>query len=624
MKKFGVILGTLLAAVCLAGNALPVFAGVNDFYFKDFTGDYYLIKDADGISHLRVVESVTAVFPDFNQNKGICRQIPFTNQNGGNVTLPSLNRSNLKLTRNGVAEPIYSIDREGNYYNVCTGDDDYVLGEQTYVFQYEFIKVVTEFEKDGREWQELYWDTNGNGSLQRFDSVTARVHFENPEVYTGESWCYVGKYGESGQDRCTITKISDGLEFAAKNLTRNENLTFDIELRAGSFVVPGPEKNYTYVWLTVLVVVVCSCVTTRFVWKFVKTRDKARYYNGLFVKPEYQPSDKYRLTEMAEMYMGKKKDVKVAMLLEMVVNGNIALKKGEKKKWSIIVKDVIGLGREDVTLLEILNGGDSVKDGDEIEVKRRSATSRLVALRKVMEDRILSNLKSDGLVEKNYHLRTSSGSTAMNVLAMVIVMVPVIIMLAMMALSFIDDVFDLSAAYGQEMVFETYFYRTNFAVIVITVIICALLSGATQRFATRTKEGLKAARYMDGLKLYIEMAEAERIKFLQSVETADVSAEGIVKLYEQLLPYAAVFGLEESWMNEMRKYCEVKDVAEPDYLMQGIIISDLTRGLHTASTIATTSTVMSSSGGGSSSGFSGGGGGGFSGGGGGGGGFSGR
>ena len=140
MKKFGVILGTLLAAVCLAGNALPVFAGVNDFYFKDFTGDYYLIKDADGISHLRVVESVTAVFPDFNQNKGICRQIPFTNQNGGNVTLPSLNRSNLKLTRNGVAEPIYSIDREGNYYNVCTGDDDYVLGEQTYVFQYEFSK----------------------------------------------------------------------------------------------------------------------------------------------------------------------------------------------------------------------------------------------------------------------------------------------------------------------------------------------------------------------------------------------------------------------------------------------------------------------------------------------------
>lgn len=624
MKRLGVILGALIAAVCLVGNYLPAFAGVNDFYFKDFTGDYYLTKDADGISHLRVVESVTAVFPDFNQNKGICRQIPFTNQNGKNITLENLNRSNLKLTRNGASEPIYSISREGNYYNVCTGDDDYVLGEQVYTFEYEFTKVVTEFEKDGREWQELYWDTNGNGSLQRFDSVTARVHFENPEVYTGESWCYVGKYGESGQDRCTITKISDGVEFTAKKLTPRENLTFDVELKAGSFVIPGPEKNYIYVWLTIVVALIGLSVIVYYGWKFAKTRDKARYYNGLFVKPEYQPSDKYRLTELAEMYMGKKKDMKVAMLLEMIVNGNIVLKKGEKKKWSIIVKDTIGLGKEDVSLLEILNGGGSVKDGDEIEVKRRSATSRLVALKKVMEDKILSNLKSDGLVEKGYRIGVTSEHGVKNVIVLATSMVLLVTFFAIVLLSFVEDGMQIEAAYGQELVFWPYFYKTNFAIIVATVVICVLLWNATKRYERRTKEGLKAARYMDGLKLYIEMAEAERIKFLQSVETADVSAEGIVKLYEQLLPYAAVFGLEESWMNEMKKYCEVEDIVEPDYLTQGIIISDLMRGLRTASAIATTSTVMSSSGGGSSSGFSGGGGGGFSGGGGGGGGFSGR
>lgn len=111
---------------------------------------------------------------------------------------------------------------------------------------------------------------------------------------------------------------------------------------------------------------------------------------------------------------------------------------------------------------------------------------------------------------------------------------------------------------------------------------------------------------------------------LQSVEGADTSAEGIVKLYEKLLPYAAVFGLEESWMKEMKEYCKVEEIEEPDYLMQGIAISEISRGLRNAATIATTSSTMSSSGGGSSSGFSGGGGGGFSGGGGGGGGFGGR
>ena len=38
--------------------ATPVSAGVNDYYFSDFTGDYYLQKDDNGISHLKVLESV--------------------------------------------------------------------------------------------------------------------------------------------------------------------------------------------------------------------------------------------------------------------------------------------------------------------------------------------------------------------------------------------------------------------------------------------------------------------------------------------------------------------------------------------------------------------------------------
>ena len=71
MKLKRLICGALLALVI--SPITNVFAGVNDFYFEDFTGDYYLSKDAEGISHLKVVESVTAVFPEYKQNKGICR-----------------------------------------------------------------------------------------------------------------------------------------------------------------------------------------------------------------------------------------------------------------------------------------------------------------------------------------------------------------------------------------------------------------------------------------------------------------------------------------------------------------------------------------------------------------------
>lgn len=601
------------------------FADVNDFYFSDFTADYYLSKDANGVSKLKVVESVTAEFPDYNQNKGICRQIPFTNQNGANITLPNLTRGNIKVTRNGEAEPIYSIERDGTrdgYYDVCTGTDEYVLGSQTYTFEYEFTRAVTEFTNGGREYQELYWDTNGNGSAVRFDSVTARVHFSEPEVFSGESWCYVGRYGVSGQDRCTITMIDDGVEFTAKNLASQENLTFDVELKAGSFVVPEPKKNYAYVWLTIGVGVICLIFIGFALRKFARSREKANYYKGIFVKPEYQPNKDYSLAEMAEIYIGKKKDVKVAMLLEMVVQKKITLKKGEKKKWSILVNEEVE--GEYADLLAILNGGTKPEVGTEIEVKNRTASSRLVSLKNEMNRKILADLKKDELVEKKYYIGSSNWRWITNVIGAIVGIVPIVVMFEIFILGFLSDFLGLDGKYGGEMVFEEQFYLVALIMIVITVAIVVILNDQAEKYEEHTKKGLEMVRYMEGLRLYIEMAEADRMKMLQSVEGADTSAEGIVKLYEKLLPYAAVFGLEESWMNEMKEYCEVEEIEEPDYLTTGFAISEISRSLRNAASYATNSTVMSSSGGGSSSGFSGGGGGGFSGGGGGGGGFSGR
>jgi hypothetical protein len=61
----------LFAAMLLVGvgalfGVVPAHAGVNDFTFKEFVGDYYLSKDTDGRSRLKVVETFTAEFPDFD------------------------------------------------------------------------------------------------------------------------------------------------------------------------------------------------------------------------------------------------------------------------------------------------------------------------------------------------------------------------------------------------------------------------------------------------------------------------------------------------------------------------------------------------------------------------------
>ncbi|MBR2837050.1 DUF2207 domain-containing protein [Candidatus Saccharibacteria bacterium] len=622
MKKrylsfYYIILLFILQVLAVFAGVSGVSASVNDFEFESFDADYYLTQDVEGVSHLRVAETVVALFPEYRQNKGICRQIPFTNQDGANITLRGLSEGNIVVTRNGVKEPIYSIEKEGDYYNVCTGTDEYVLGRQVYKFEYEYERVVTEFP----EYQELYWDTNGNGAPQRFGKVTARVHLADMDWWTGESWCYVGRYGENGQNRCTITKMSDGAEFVAENLASYENLTFDVELKPGSFVVPEPEKNWILMVVLFVAIGICGLLLIRKVKKYQAAKEKRDFYNGYFVKPEYQPSRDYDVAEMAEIYIGDKKDAKIAVMLNMIVTRRIKLVRRDKRKWALEVVNLDGAGAEEKTILAILNGGDEVVDGDTIEMKSRTATSKLVGLARKYDKDLLSELKGDGLVESKYAIgdaRAASGGWAGKIMGLLMLIV-VFAGVALFFYGFLDDGGWLTG----DVVGELWFVPVFAVMVAALAWVNGILGLRLKPYMELTRKGLEMSRYMDGLKLYIGMAEAERMKFLQSVDGADVSADGVVKLYEKLLPYAAVFGLEKSWMNELEEYCKVNELPEPEWC-DGFSVTDALIASRLMNNYVRSSTVMSSSGGGASSGFSGGGGGGFSGGGGGGGGFSGR
>jgi uncharacterized membrane protein YgcG len=73
-----------------------------------------------------------------------------------------------------------------------------------------------------------------------------------------------------------------------------------------------------------------------------------------------------------------------------------------------------------------------------------------------------------------------------------------------------------------------------------------------------TKAGSKLWDQLEGLKLYIRLAEADRLRMLQSVTGAEridtTDGTQIVKVYERLLPYAVLFGLENEWAAELAKY----------------------------------------------------------------------
>ncbi len=620
------LLNLFAISFVLAGVLAPSVQAkdVDNFYFSDFTADYYLSTKEDGSSIMKVKEKLTAVFPNYKQNKGICRDIPYTNQDGRNRTMDKPSASSLNLKRNGLSEPVYSIEREGDYYEICTGDDDYVLGPQVYSFEYEFYNVITDFD----DYQELYWDTNGTGWKQKFNNLTARFHFVDEttkKAFDGNKWCYVGKYGISNQSRCTITEIEDGLEFTTKNLLGYENLTVDIQFKPGSFVVLEPPVTYAPIILMCVALALSALIIGFGIRKYIKKGEKRRFYNGIFIKPEYSAPTGYDIAEVSEIYIGEKKNVNVAILLNLIVHKKISLVKKEEKgffgqdKWAINILDLTDVPEEEVITLKLLNGGGDVKVGDLIEIRNRTANSSTISLGKSFDSRVKAKLKQYGLTESKYNLGRNASSSITSIITLVFIFglawgAP----LVMGTLAIAAELFTGMNAVGKE-----YAIPIALVSLIVAFIVRGILSTKNQKYQNHTHKGLELSRYMDGLKLYIKMAEADRLAFLQSVKNVDVSNEGIVKLYEKLLPYAAIFGLEKSWMKELEKYYKLADVKEPDWYTSDLHAVTAWSVINSASTYAGRAS-MSAGSGSSSSGHSGGGGGGFSGGGGGGGGGGGR
>jgi len=133
-----------------------------------------------------------------------------------------------------------------------------------------------------------------------------------------------------------------------------------------------------------------------------------------------------------------------------------------------------------------------------------------------------------------------------------------------------------------------------------------------------TDKGLVLRRYLAGLKMYIGVAEAERLQMLQSPEGAEkvqVNASNekqLVKLYERVLPYAVLFGQEKKWSAQLGQYYEQVGEQPDWYSGQGAFnAAAFAAGMNSLSSVASSASDSSSASGGSTGGdFAGGGGGG--------------
>ena len=331
----------LMLMLAIFAPAMTVNASTkntNNFYFEEATFDYYLEKNEDGTSKMRVVEELTAIFPDTNQNHGITRSIPYTNQDGENFTAESINALKFSATRNGKSEEIAKTETENGSYIFYLGNkNSYVHGKQTYVLTYEFNNVITEFTSTGKmthngedaAFQELYWDTNGTGWSQQFFKLTANLHLPSDvsaNVLANKTSCYVGHYGASNQSRCNISSSGNVITFTTTNLSARENLTFAVDFKPGTFTVKTPKRSILLLAITIVSALAGLAAILFAIYKYNQNnKEKKSYYKGLFNAPQYQPYKNVTVAEAEKICMHSVKSSKVATLLELAVNKKVQI-----------------------------------------------------------------------------------------------------------------------------------------------------------------------------------------------------------------------------------------------------------------------------------------------------------
>ena len=578
MKRF-----LLLAAVTgalLLGSATPAIADVDDFDFASFDGEYVLTRDDDGRSLLTTTETLVAVFPDEDQNEGIARAL-VDNYDGHPVDLEVMSVTD----ENG--EPrAYEVDSDDEFLIVTIRDEGtYVHGEQTYVITYRQHNVTRFFADTDAD--EFYWDTNGTGWAQSFGRVTARVLFSD-DFEAMKARGYVGAEGST--DEVPATPIASGYLFEADDLGPGENLTVSVGFPPGTFV-PRADGFFDSPFPTVsLIGGIGSAIIAAFAGVARRTRLADAPGRGTIIA-EYLPLKDATLP-MSALLSGTVAKSTPAHIVKLAVAGNLRIVEVEGKKTTYRLEFLTEQGADvdDLGFLHALFGkeltpgeGRSLQKTDEAAAKRITKLQTAVAKRSVSE---------------GYRRKPQAAVTGW-LFAASLVFAVLGVVFAFLALA------------------------NDFGGALPAILLVPAIGGLIATFAlvARTPleaRGVELRDHLKGLKLYISLAEAERLKVLQSPEgalrerIATDDTTQLVKLNERLLPYAILFGLEKEWTKQLGRYYE--DLGEQPTWYAGSTAFNAAVFASSLSTLSSSAssayTGSSSTGGSSGGGFSGGGGGG--------------
>lgn len=548
-------------------------ADLSDFVINDFHGRYQLFNDVPG-GRMQVTETLTLTFTD--QNHGILRALPQDYKDN------SLKLKVGSITRDGSAESFTTYTQNDNTVLKIGDAGSTITGQHTYEIHYEMQNIISFFDN----YDEWYWDINGDQWQQPFEKVSGEVLF--PSEWQGDNLpaasCYSGATYSTRTD-CVLTRTDSGYSFSTNNrLQGYETLTVAIPMKKGVFT-PRTRADWvrenTWQLVGLAVGLAGSAVAFRQWWQFGKDH-KGR---GVIV-PEYEPPKGLTPAEVGLLmdYTVDGKDLS-ATIIDLAVRGYIKVHEEEKQTLGIfksrsysleLVKDNFSeLKPHESAMLEALftpaTKGTIQKLSD---IDRNQMYSKVTSIR--------SKLRSS--LTNEYGLFEVAPKQARRILW----------------------------GLGLAALLAVPVFRFGWGWIVGTIWISlsATFFGALMR--RRSHAGVETYDKVKGLQLYLNTAEKDRLKMLQSTDRPYAPPAKTVELFEKLLPFAVALGVEKSWAKQFEHiYSQPPDWYDGNFSSFNAVYftNSLTSGVSAMNSTFTASSSSSSSGSGGG-GFSGGGGGG--------------
>jgi uncharacterized protein (TIGR04222 family) len=583
-------------AVAAAPVASGVSTGVDDFSFSSYDADFYLDRDSEGRSTLKTVETFVAEFPETDQNRGIRRAIPLAyDGHPTDVDVESVVDDNGD-PRSFEAEK----NDDGDFLVVTVRADEFVHGAQTYTFTYTQHNVTRHDEASDVD--EFYWDSVGFDSLQSFGSATVRLHVPDrlARSLTGKASCYAGLYGST--TGCPLaSEQGDGETiFTAGGvpLGAHENVTVAVGFDPATFV--PRDDSYLGAWqgwaqLAAALLAVTGAVLA-IIWRTTGLRD-AR--GRPTIVAEYTPPAADVFTSSA--ILKRTSRAAASGFVALAVRGNLQIvEKPSDSMWSkkpeywLHAVHSDGLSPQELEFYRLIFDGTA----DNRRELKKNDTDLATDVQKFIKE-VRATAIRDGYFKKG-----TAGRSLLLGAAVFVAGVATIIFGAMLG----------AESRGGSLPF----------IPVALGVLCVGLSWAILIRTPLTAAGAELRDYLKGVQLYLTVAEEERFRMLQSPEGAlktQISAPDggqVVKIYEKLLPFAVLWGVEDEWAKVLGTYYE-QTQTQPHWYGGSTSFNAAYFAASVGSFASTTaasysgstaSTSSSSSGGSGGGGFSGGGGGG--------------